>query len=308
MAAAFVPIGAPPSSPPRQGLLAVVGGEGSEPALPERWEGGFAFEPERCGPPDVPTWGDCPEAGGVDPRDDPGTKDTGAGSPVVQYRPYTAWVGDKCSVLGRQGRDPVARARRLYTASESRIMEAELWSGTEAQLRAYPNNYLRNAASPNFENLTPGIGEASPGAYALGELQAAIAAGQTGRGMIHATWPVVNLWFFLGALRREGALILDVFDNLIVAGTGYDGSAPDGSPVPLDTTGATSWAYATGIVQTKRHQQTKVVPDTLNEAITIDVNDEEWRVERLVAAWWDGCVHAAINVDLCNTCCTGAGS
>jgi len=306
--AGFQPISAPPSAPPRQGLLAVVGGEAAELVLPAGWENGIAFEPERCGPPVDAAWGDCPEDGGVDPRTDPGTKDIGVGGAVVQYRPWMAWVGDACSVLGRAGRDPVARARRLYAASESRIVEQELWSGTEAQLRAYPNNYLRNAASPNFVNLSPAVGETSPGAYALGELQAAIAAGQTGRGMIHATWPVVNLWFFLGALRREGALILDVFDNLVVAGTGYDGSAPAGSAVALDSTGATSWAYATGIVQTKRHSDLRVVPDNLNEAIRIDTNDEEWRVERLVAAWWDGCVHAAINVNLCCVSCSAAAS
>jgi len=401
MAGAFQPIGAPPASPPRTGLLAVVGGEAGEPSLDANWQGGIALEPERCLPGPNPAWGDCPEPGGTDPRVDPGTKLIGDNEATVEYRPWTAWVGDKCSTLGRMGRDPVARARRLYQASESRIMESELWLGTEAQLRAYPNNYLANSLAPNFEDLTPG--GSSPGVYGLSALQEAIAAGQTGRGMIHATWPTVNFWFAASALRREGGLILDVFDNIVVAGTGYDGSSPcaqqidsiavdatggtftltiDGTPVggaiafdvpaatleaavaaevpgstvtggpgdaggntpylitygdcaahttvtdptnltggastadvtttqaggpgTIDPTGETAWAYATGIVQTKRDTSLKVVPDKLAEAVRLDTNDEEWRVERIVAAWWDNCVQAAANVNLCSSCCEPA--
>jgi len=401
MAGPFQPIGAPPASPPRVGLLAVVGGESAELTLDAGWEGGIALEPERCLPSSNPAWGDCPEPGGSDPRTDPGSKAIGDAEALVQYRPWTAWVGDKCSTLSGQGRDPVARAQRLYRASESRVMEAELWAGAEARRRFYPNNFLANSAAPNFEDLTPG--GSSPGTYALAALQEAIALGQTGRGMIHATWPTVSLWFSLSALRREGGLILDVFDNIVVAGTGYDGSGPcvpqidsiavdatggtwaltvDGNtvgatlafditagalealaevlvpgttvsggpgdlggttpyvitwgdcfahvvatdpalltggamtadvtqtqaagPTPVDPTGETSWAYATGIVQTKRAASTQLVPSDLAEAVRLDTNDEEWRVERVVAAWWDGCVQAAANVNLCSTCCEPA--
>ena len=306
---AYTPIPAAPAAPPRLGLLAVIGGEGNEPTLPSSWVNGVAFDPENCLPPADPTWGECPEGEGVDPRVDPGTKVSGDHGDTVQYRPWYAWVGDKCSTLGSRSRDVEAQVRRLYRASESRIMEAELESGTEAQLRGYPNNYLRNSASPSFVNITPGVGASSPLLYALSALQEAIAAGQTGRGMIHATWPTVNLWFAGSALRREGTLILDAFDNIVIPGTGYTGASPDGSAgPPVDPTGETSWAYATGIVTTKRDTAGPqggivVTPDELAEAVQRDVNDLEYRAERLVGAWWDACVHAAVNVNLCSTCC-----
>lgn len=302
----YQPIAAPPAAPPRSGLLATVGAESAEPNLPDTWVNGIAFRPERCLPPDVPTWGECPIDAGVDPRVDPGTKVIGDGDPIVYFRPYFAWVGDKCTTLSGET-DLEARVLRLYRASESRIMEAELESGTEAQLRGYPNNYLRNSAAPTFQDL----GEAGT-LFALMALQEAIADGQTGRGMIHASVAVATAWLSQSAIRREGSLLLDAFDNLVIAGTGYLGAAPDGTPGPaVDPTGETSWAYATGMIQTKRDTSgpgggVRVVPDDLRGAVRRDTNDEEWRAERLVGAWWDGCVHAAVLVDLCETLCVGS--
>jgi len=402
---AFAVIEAPPATPPRVSLLSsarVVDDDS------RAWQNGITFAPEQCREPDAPYWWECPGPAGVDPRSSTlfsptGEKEIDASPEVVQYRPWTAQVGDKCSTFGWQARDFVGRARRLLQAAESRIVERELLLGTIAAEADFPNRAL---TGPGVDNLTPGT-SSSPLVYALTALQEAIAEGQNGRGMIHATIPTVQQWLAASAIRREGNLYFDAVDNIVVPGQGYDGTGPclsqidsiavdatggtwelvvngdsstlttlgfaitaaalqallaarvdigagvtvsggpgdaggttpyvidwSGSTVkcepvtvatvptnltggastavvtntqaagsnPPDSTGETAWAFATGIVEVRR-AGIVVVPDDLTQALDRQANLIEWRAERTVAAYWDGCVHAAARVNLCEPCC-----
>lgn len=297
----YTPITAPPSAAPRLSLVASAVEPDDETG--GRWVNGLAFEPEACLPGDD-RWWDCPiPPSGTEPE----PKDIPDGEPVEEYRPWTAWVGDRCSLFGWEERDGAARARRLYASSEPRMLERELWRGDVAQAADFPNRYL---ADPTR---VTDLGEA-PGLYALGELQQSIADRQTGRGMIHCTVRTANFWLSASVIRREGNLLLDALDNIVVAGTGYDGSEPDGV---IDPTGDTQFAYATGLVQVRRDTSSAgqlqngimLLTQELAENVDRDVNDLEFRAERIVAAYWDGCVHTGIRVNLCSPCCSpGTGS
>jgi len=288
-----------PAAPPRVSLLTsarVVDDNSRE------WQNGFAVAPELCLPQDGPFWWECPD-GGVDARSSTllsptGEKGIADNEPIVEYRPWMAQVGDRCSTFGWQARDFQGRARRALLASQSRIVETELLTGAIAQEAGFPNLYLQG---PQTVDLSPG--GSSPLVYALAALQQAIAEGQNGRGMIHATIPTVTLWLAASAIRRDGNLLVDALDNIVVPGAGYDGGGPGGTAP--DPTGETAWAYATGIVEVRQADVT-ILPGSLDEALDRASNTIAWRAERTVAAWWDGCVSSAINVNLCETCCVAA--
>jgi hypothetical protein len=289
---AHVPIDAPQASPPRLGLLAsAVRPTGVDP----RWVNGIEFAPEACLDDDE-VWWTCPEGEGGDA---PGDKPSASNRPeLVRYRPVELVAHDTCSALGYTIADYQARARRNLVATQSRKMEAELWSGTAAIAANFPNAYLADAASAVDLGLFPLV-------YGLAALQEYLAATIPGRGMIHATVRTVTLWLSAGVIRREGTVLLDVMDNIVVPGTGYDGSGPGGEPAPAS--GDRAWAYATGLVHVLE-DEIVATPSTIGEALDRTTNVVTMRAERTVAAFWDGCAHAAAEIDLCSTCCDPSSS
>ena len=130
----------------------------------------------------------------------------------------------------------------------------------------------------------------------LSLLQKAIAdTGFGGQSMIHlqpeAAPNLLNT-------RRQGKFMLDQFDNIIVPGVGYPGTAPDGT---APATG-TSWMYATDIVATRIQKDTTVYPATFAEALDRGQNGNPntitFRAERLGAAYFDGSLLAAVLINL----------
>lgn len=272
---------APPRlAPARFGLLQSFTpvGEG------ERWQGGFSWEPESCG-----------VGGTIAPCDDTDDlKDIPADDnpSLATFEPFVIWDGHRCSTFGGLTEDRQQRARNLLAASQSRKVEAELYNGTLATAEDWDNNFLRNSAS--LENLSPS--GSSPLVYGLAALEEALAE-CTGRGVIHATVQTATLWQGAQVVRREGNLLLTALDTIVVAGAGYSGASPAGS---VDASGATAWAYATGLVDVRLDQVVVFGDET-----TIDRRRNTWevRAERLAAATFDPCCHFGINVDLCSTFC-----
>jgi hypothetical protein len=182
----------------------------------------------------------------------------------------------------------------LYLDAESALMASELWEGSTAQAGGLPNAYFGDGNADVVSGVWPVT-------QALAVIQRELAEAIPGRGMIHAPRDVVSLWYHYGGVRREGALLLDPFDNLIVADAGYPGTGPDGEP----RTDTTAWVFATDMVQVRRDGQVKVLPDAGDYAAAMnrDTNFIEWRAERIVAAYWSGCAQIAIEADLCNVDC-----
>lgn len=285
----FEIVGAPPVSPAVIGLLQTV-----RPIVrPEgEWEQGITFVPSLCVNAEM-----------LDKTCGSSTELTPSTFPApVTHQPTVAATSGKCSTLGGLPRAEIpARIRQALELSQGVTIEAELESGAIAQAGSMDNQYLAGG-SPGFENLTPGGGASSPGNYALSALQeflGACAGGQ--RGMIHAPRRVITLWAASNLIRQEGNLLLDHYDNLIVAGGGYTGMSPSGD---IDTTGATGWAYATGMVDVYL-SPVRILPseEFVAEAVNTRRNEAIWVAERSVAPVFDPCCHAGINVNLCEPCC-----
>jgi hypothetical protein len=279
------PVQAPRRFPPSLTLIGasrtLLGDQDLDGNVP-RWEGGgveFASLP--CRPGFEPFPADCeqkdlsellsPEIGDADS--------------------IILWTGERCSSASATEADLDRQVRDLLDVDRHRQLERHFWD-TFLAVEDGPTNLSPDPAS-------------SPLAYALAALQEALASGTVaapggcGRGMIHSTVTVASLWFGANLLRREGGLLLDVFDNVIVPGVGYTGSSPT-DPPEVDATGETSWAYATGPVDTRLGQvrvNTHVDPND-NDVIAI--------AQQGAIAYADPCCRYGINVNVCDTACGGA--
>lgn len=281
-------VAAPAVAPSATGLLQTVRPiTGDDP----HWQGGFTFAPNGC-IPSVLGDAQCGTDLEVTEADLPA---------AVEYIPTLVVVSAHCTSLQGAGGELGARVRAAVEVAQGAKIEAELWRGDVAQDLSYPNFFLAGGSTA-FDNLTPDADEAIPGMYALSALQAGLAACNDGaRGMIHAPRQVVTMWQSMNLLRREGNAILDIYDNWIIGGAGYDGSGPDAD---IDATGNTMWAYATGLVDV-RLGEIVTVPglSALAEALNRGINDFVWQANRFVAATWDGCCHIGARVNVCETCC-----
>lgn len=296
-----VPVEPTRPSPPRVGLeaaaLAQPGGE--DP----RWVNGFAFQTLDCMAAD--RFDPC----GMAVEDELVIPDNRAN---VEFVPFAVWAGYRCSPWDSEF-DWNRAVTEALLAAQSEQIALELWRGTIAREAGHPNAYLSDDAAS--DNLTPAAVLDTVKALAcleqyLGE------CGHGQQGMIHATRQLVSHWNEKGLLRREGARIFTIFDTLVVADGGYDGSGPTAreDDAPEDA-GATQFAYATGLITVRLEPMSdKTIPnpaggDPLVLAPTIiggpnaqgmdrTTNTAEARAERRAAATWSGCCHAHVEVDL----------
>lgn len=215
--------------------------------------------------------------------------------PTVSVIPWLALAEDSCSSWGFEERDFKGRALRLLENATPAAIEKEFWTGTLAQAKGLANNYLCNTSDPAFQDLTPGSGPASIN-RGLQILQDALAqTGFGGQGMIHVqpqTAP--NLL----SVRRVGSLLMDIFDNIIVPGSGYTGQC-SGVGTPSATTAV---MFATDMVACRVEREGTVTPDTFSEALDRgqagQPNTIRFRAQKFVAAYFDGAAHYGVRVTL----------
>lgn len=259
--------------------------EGSEP-----WLGGIVFEGDTCDT--------------LEPRPilcaDLGDKPDQGSDGVPSWHPYYLLGADRCSTMDR-GRDRVGNARRNLLATQSHQVEAEVWDGV-ASLEALAqgddvNPFLADGHATILETA------AVPYTQALAWLDHALAECLHGaQGMIHGTVFTVNLWQAAGLLREEGGRLFTVSDNIVVAGSGYSGSAPatdppdEPDPIPPADIAAAAYAYATGLVYVALGREDRI-GGTESAEIARDSNDQITRVERPAIAIWGPCCQIGLNVD-----------
>lgn len=242
----------------------------------------------------TPTWTDT---GSASPGVAPPVSNTTGGSggysnpAIISHVPYVVEVMDTCSAFGWEARDFVGRASRWLENAKYAAIENEFWTGALAQAKGYPNDYLNNATTNT--DLTPG----TPPSVARGLqiLQDALQqCGFGGQGMIHAQAQTVGN---LLNVRRQGNLMLDLFDNIVIPGSGYPGTGPGGV---APGTGY-AYIYATDLVMT-RDSDVFVFPDTLAEAFDRgeagSPNTITFRAEKFAAAYFDGACHFSCKVAL----------
>jgi hypothetical protein len=295
MARLFAVVDAPQRNAPRGATLLRSANPVTEPD--DRWMAGLRYTPEACGDGRiVQAAGYCGSgfAGMPDPDDWPLGDD-------VDYVPPFVAVAQECSVIGGPAELAIIedRARRLLELCATVGIARELWRGEIARdplgpddptaPEPLPNNYLANSAS--YSDLGAG-GDFSllDGLAALEEGLAGCSCG--GQGMIHTTSQVVTYWQHLNLLERQpDGRLLTALGTLVVADPGYDGSAQGGAAP--DPTGASSWAYATGLVDVRLGPV-----DTLaDRGIVRSQNTFTVYAFRPFAATFDPCCHLAAKLD-----------
>lgn len=263
-------------SPPRYGLMAssqVI--QESDPHFGQ----GISWVPEPC----------ATQGAGLDPTC--GTElDFDVPEDECELREFQtilAWEASRLSNLDRT--DIEARTIRKLERSESRQLEAELWLGALAQAGSYDQFYLTGPDTDVLEG-----GNAIPLDWAVATLQQEAATAWDGApAMLHASVFTVSLMYKRELIRREGGLWRDAFDNIVVAGVGYDGSGPED---PADDTRDTAWIYATTPVVVRRG------PVTTEAAGAYATNERFLWAYRPLAYSID-CPPIGIKANQCSLCC-----
>jgi hypothetical protein len=154
------------------------------------------------------------------------------------------------------------------------------------------NPYLANAASVVQIN----GGGAMTFLDGLGALQDYMAA-HGGLGYIHATRTAVNYMVGIGVVHHSedanDPALYDAFGNVVIAGSGYDGTGP-GNVVP--GAGAT-WIYGTGPTYSLESEPW-MTPEDMATGLNRRTNEMTVQAEMLAAVVWDVSVHAAVQLTL----------
>lgn len=285
-----------PRSPRWPGLVVSVGGENAirqyMAANPseggdDRWLRGYEFVPFDCA-------GEGSEQGGVALCTDRPDY-TPSGMPgSVGYDPMLLWESMNCSTLSGGSMELRSRVENKLLTSTSHRLEREFWTGTVGTAAGAPNVYLSQASGltkPNGNTATPLV-------HALATLNHAAGFFAQGSRLMHHVTPfTAQLWKAAGAIDVDSStgLLLDPFGNIVVAGTGYDGSGAtsvDGY--------STAWAYTTTVVNV-RLSDIRVV-DSANTRIDLGNNVELATASRIGGVTFDGCVRVGILVDHDNVC------
>jgi hypothetical protein len=259
--------------------------EGNAPV--DAWVSGFGWVPDDCGSLTAAYRLDCGYAPGFSSSSLPAE---------VDYFPFGIMDYVKCSTISGNMVDLRRRAIAKLMTSTSHKIEAEFWKGTLS--KAAPtapvggNLYLSKSGSVTQLN----SGTAIPMVYAFAMLVDALAdCAQGSRGMIHMTTYAALMLVSQYAIRVENGLLLDPVGNIIVAGSGYDGSSPAGV---VDATGDTQWMYATDMVDV-RLTPAKAQPWT---DPTNNINYQ--LATREAAVTTGGCCLIGVNADLCQPFCS----
>jgi hypothetical protein len=271
----FIP--SSPVAPPRwPSLVSSVGGEAAirtftaanagEGGGANRWEAGIDFLPNNfCDDSETTPLSGVPCA--TDVFTAPSiTGDEAVPSDVVYY-----WTTEKrstfCSI-----EETRQKAKDILLAKTSLKLETELWEGDAHDAYGLEGQF--------FGSDFASVGDFTL-VYALTELQEAwgqCSGGQ--RAMIHVGAFTASLWFTTGAIRRESGLLLDAFDNIVVAGNGYQ----------RDT------AYVTPVVDI--HLSEIEVRDVIDQT-----NNTEWAVAyRAGLVKWDPCCQFSVGIDTSTLC------
>lgn len=245
-----------------------------------RWEsGGIVLEPESCSP-----------GGSEDPCAGPATaKEVGDPPALVEWDPYAIYAGASCAyTLNEELIGELAvRARRSLEAQTSHLVEEIFWSnmvdGTDFGA-THPNVGLIETAT---------VGTPAPPVSAMRQMDALLIAAIGGRrGMIHVPAPLMHDEAFYGLLEREGQLWVTKTGNIVVPGTGYTGTAPDGT-----SDAGVLWIYGTSMVELRLSEIS--TPGMPIQVFDRGTNTSVVIAERQALAYWDRCAH--VGVPVCTT-------
>lgn len=250
-----------------------------------RWQGGVSYRPINSNVPSAAasTYYPCNAAFEIDTET----------QSVVSWDPWGISLGDECLSGSTEEEEERARSERRLQVETEYLVSRTFWTGdvgtgTFASLGA-PNRPLADTASDDLTT-TGAVGVVTAFSRAIQYLADTIGSQ---RGMIHVSPALLPFLAFYGVAVRDGFQVLTtIADHVVVAGTGYDGSAPEGSAASEGYT----WIYATSMVRAAV-SDIRTLP-YLNRSGETNVNMWETRASRIVIAEWDLQAHGAIQVCL----------
>lgn len=258
-------------SPPTTSLLtaAVIVDEADN-----RWENGFEVEGEGCGT--AAAFDDCGSA----------LKCVADARENASFTPYVVYSTDSCSTWGYARSDeelPDRKARliRNFAASESYVIEQELWSDT----LGLGNPKIADTSAITYATALPILQAVAQIEDAAGDLTKGVQV------MIHMRPYQFTLLAASQILERVGKKWYTPMGSIVVAGRGYAGTGPAGEAA----TSSEEWVYGTSIVEVRLG-----APFTLDrpqDVIERTTNDVVLLTERKAVASFDpSCLRIAVKV------------
>lgn len=246
-----------------------------------RWQGGISYRPLDSNIPavDSSTFFPCNNAFGID-------LDTQS---PVSWDAFGIGLAERCLSGSTDEEEERLRAERRLQIQTEHLVSRTFWTGEVASSDwtgvGSTNRALSSLASDELTTTGP-VGVVTGFARAVGYLADTIGSE---RGMIHVDPHLLPFLAFYGVVDAKNfpTLVTSLADHIVVAGSGYDGSAPDGSAAGAGT----SWIYATSMVR-GTVGPIFVTPPFLNRSN----NQMETYASRPALYEWDLQAHAAIQV------------
>jgi hypothetical protein len=282
---------APPPSfaPSPYGLLSVVQARWDEPD--RHWQSGVQWQP-LCGAAGT-TYDPCMAvtgSGGVPPIPDP--KTAGFTDEARGATPFTVYAGFSCSPAAWADRAQ-EMAEQALTRLESWAVERSFWTGqagsqgvtfphlaADAEVRDVYGLLLQDAA-------TPVTGSVLDIVEALGRVEQALADCYNGVGVIHVPAALGPALDSNGLAHKVGAQLRTLNGNLVALGSGYPGTAPDGTAPAAGS----AWIYGTGAVFAYRGPVMSAPRDSI---VNRSNNSVFGLAERTYVLGYDCCLVAAL--------------
>jgi len=204
--------------------------------------------------------------------------------------PFGILATDTCLTPGWSVQDRKARVIRQLELVTQKAVETELWNGTyNTGISPTSGHFLASSAAEKVNGNTavaPMLG--------IALLEHALAKCGVGMvGTIHTT-PLVASMLGNQQLDVEDGALQTVNGNKVVSGTGYDGRGPGDAE---NTDKFVHWVYAVG--PTFVHLGDKeLITVTEGQATNPRTNEMTYVAERPALAYWDGCCHFAVKVDV----------
>jgi hypothetical protein len=206
------------------------------------WQQGITWV-ERCPTGDT-TYDECLAVTGTGAPPEPPAKTANVEQTTRGALPFTVYAEFECSPVGLG--EAESTASDALARVEQAQVEAAFWTGSAGgQPVVFPHLAADSEVLDGDVVLQTVASPVITGAdvvHALGVLEQELADCYAGQGLIHVprtVLPTLAAWNLIA--ERDGRLYTTA-GNLVVAGTGYTGSGPNGAAPAAGT----AWIYATG--------------------------------------------------------------
>ena len=274
-----------PAEPASHGLMSAAAVVVKHSASDSHWVNGLTLETETCNFR-LDIWGPCTT--GTAANDRVTVLNTITAPRWFDASPYSILMSDTCSTVGSSAEERLKMIERKLEVATPYAIEYELWTGSSATKLSRPTRFLSSSAAVD-KTPTPGTAVSPRLGLALLERELGICGAGT-KGTIHATRDVATLIADGVADTPLGPQLRTWLGTPIAAGSGYTGTGPSGAAI----TGTKRWMYATGPVAV----HVGAMENYSEAVLTVPTNDITVQAERPAVAYWDGCCHLAVLVDL----------